>query len=50
MWLFYCYDGKVLATSSECRVGYIEETYDVQTTTYTDDVEYALEKCDYVIE
>jgi len=50
MWLFYCYDGKVLATSSEYQVSYIEETYNVQTTTYTDDVEYALETCDCVIE
>lgn len=50
MWLIYLWDGTIYTTSSDYQVEYLEEVYDVQSVTFTDHVQYALDKADYVIE
>lgn len=50
MWLIYLHDGTIYATSSDYQVKYLEENYEVQAVTFTDYVQYALDKADYVIE
>jgi hypothetical protein len=50
MWLVYLRDGYIYATSSEYQVKWLEETYDVMAVTFTDYVDYAIEKCDEVLE
>lgn len=52
MWLFYLHDGTVLGTTSQYQVAYIQEQYEpeIRVETYSDQLDWAIDQVDYVIE